>query len=238
MTIYNLENLAGVHSSMHIHILCTTEIQLLETQVTVCCCIPLLTVLTKRSLFSSFSYCLQCNILESHTSHFCWHILQYVFLVIKIVQKTSVLYYSVFCCIFTVNVIALLNCKKKIGKLLPSIVCHIRMNCRALLLRFVKNIINIFFFPFHIILLYLPQHELSTYQPVSRPIELYFEWLFNQGPQSKYEYSAFCQGHSKLPIHTAPCLPQFPQQPITIALESRETIATLGPWMLLAGSIE
>lgn len=145
MTIYNLENLAGVHSSMHIHILCTTEIQLLETQVTVCCCIPLLTVLTKRSLFSSFSYCLQFNILESHTSHFCWHILQYVFLVIKIVQKTSVLYYSVFCCIFTVNVIALLNCKKKIGKLLPSIVCHITMNCRALLLRFVKNIINFFF---------------------------------------------------------------------------------------------
>lgn len=100
-------------SSMHIHILCTTECQLLETQVTVCCCIPLLTVLTKRSLFASFSYCLQFNILESHTSHFCWHILQCVFLVIKIVQKTSVLYYSVFCCIFTVNVIALLNCKKR-----------------------------------------------------------------------------------------------------------------------------
>lgn len=94
------------------------------------------------------------------------------------------------------------------------------------------------FFFFYIILLHLPQYDLNTYQPVNGPIELYLEWLSNQGPQSKYEYSAFCQGHSKLPIHTAPCLPQFPQQPITNALESRETIATLRPWMLLAGSIE
>lgn len=63
------------------------------------------------------------------------------------------------------------------------------------------------------------------------------EWLSNQGPQSKYEYSAFCEGHSELPIHTAPRLPQFPQQPITIALEIKEAIATLKPWMLLARSI-
>lgn len=87
-------------------------------------------------------------------------------------------------------------------------------------------------------LLYLPQHGFNSYQPVNKPIELYLEWLSNQGPQSKYEYSTLCQGHSKLPIHTAPCLPQFPQQPITIAMESRETIATLRPWMLLAGSME
>lgn len=95
-----------------------------------------------------------------------------------------------------------------------------------------------YFFLFHFILVYLPQHDLNTYLSVNRSIELYLEWLSNQGPQSKYEYSTFCQGHSKLPIHTAPCLSQFPQQPITTALESRETIATMRPWMLLAGSIE
>lgn len=58
------------------------------------------------------------------------------------------------------------------------------------------NSINDYFFLFHITLAYLPQPDLNTYQPVNRPIELYLEWLSNQGPQSKYEYSTFCQGHS------------------------------------------
>lgn len=101
-----------------------------------------------------------------------------------------------------------------------------------------NTMITFFQILFHTILLYLPQRELNTYQSVNGPFELYLQGLSNQGPQSKYEYSIFCQGHSKLPIHTAPCLPQFPQQPITIALESRETIATQRPWMLLAGSTQ
>lgn len=124
----------------------------------------------------------------------------------------------------------------KIDKLLPQIKT-IHYRCSFALCD-LWNSINNYFFLLHITLFYLPQHGPNTYQPVNKPIELYLEWLSNQGPQSKYEYSTFCQGHSKLPIHTASCLPQFPQQPITIAMESRETIATLRPWMLLAGSME
>lgn len=49
-----------------------------------------------------------------------------------------------------------------------------------------------------------------------------------QSPPSKTKYRTFCKGHSELPIHADPCLSQFPQQPITTALECRETIATQG----------
>lgn len=69
-------------------------------------------------------------------------------------------------------------------------------------------------------------------------VQLSLLWLFVQSPPNKNKYTTLCEGHSELPIHADPCLSQSPQQPITTAMECRETIATARPWMLLAGSIQ
>lgn len=55
---------------------------------------------------------------------------------------------------------------------------------------------------FHISSVYPP--HLDTSSPVNRPIQPRLERQSLSGPPSKYEYSAFCQGRSNLPIQRRP----------------------------------
>lgn len=55
---------------------------------------------------------------------------------------------------------------------------------------------------FHISSVYPP--HLDTSSPVNRPIQPHLERQSLSGPPSKYEYSAFCQGRSNLPIQRGP----------------------------------